>query len=88
MKKKLLKLLLDKNLITTEGYKEVKEISLKKKCSEEQIILCDIKVDLNDLISIVENDFSIPYIDLESICTKNKAFNLISKEIEIGRAHV
>ncbi|MBZ9608406.1 GspE/PulE family protein [Clostridium estertheticum] len=81
MKKNLLKLLLDKNLITAESYKEVKEISLKKNCSEEQIILYDIKIDLNALISIVENDFSIPCVDLESICTKNKAFNLVSKEI-------
>lgn len=81
MKKRLLQLLLNKNLITIERYKEVKELSLKRNCSEEQIILRDIKVDLNELISIVENDFNIPYIDLESTCVKNGVFNLISKEV-------
>lgn len=81
MKKNLLQLLLDKNLITAEWYKEVKEISLKTKCSEEQIILQDIKVDLNELISIVEKNFSIPFIDLESYSKKNQTFKLISKEV-------
>lgn len=81
MKKSLLQLLLDKNLITEDCYKEIKELSLSKNCSEEQIILCGQKVDLNGLISIVENNFSIPYIDLESSCTKNQAFKLISKEV-------
>jgi len=81
MKKNLLQLLLDKSLITKQCYKEVKEISFKRNCSEEQIILNDIKVELNELISIVENDFSIPYIDLESNIEKNGAFKLISKEI-------
>ena len=81
MKKNLLQLLLDKNLITEQCYKEVKAISINSNCSEEQIILCDIKVDLNGLISIVENDFSIPYKDLESNSGKNGAFKLISKDI-------
>jgi len=62
-------------------YKEVKELSLKRSCSEEQIILRDIKVDINELIKILDNDFNIPYVDLESICEKNGAFNLISKEV-------
>ncbi|WP_291637327.1 ATPase, T2SS/T4P/T4SS family, partial [Clostridium sp.] len=81
MKKKLLKLLLDKELITTDCYKDVKELSLKRNCSQEQIILREIKVDLNELILILENDFSIPYIDLESRNKENQAFNLISKEV-------
>ncbi len=81
MKKKLLQLLLNKNLITSKMYKEVKELSLKRSCSEEQIILRDIKVDINELIKILDNDFNIPYVDLESICEKNGAFNLISKEV-------
>ncbi|MFT5874035.1 MAG: type IV pilus assembly protein PilB [Clostridium sp.] len=81
MKKKLLNLLLDKELITTDCYKDVKEVSLKRNCSQEQIIMNEIKVDLNELISIVENDFSIPYIDLESRNKENQTFNLISKEV-------
>ena len=81
MKKNLLKLLLDKNIISTELYKEVVEKSLLTNFSEEQIILRDIKVDINVIISIVENDLKIPYIDFESMCTKNVVFNLISKEI-------
>ena len=81
MKKNLLQLLLDKNLITEQEYKEVKEISFKRNCSEEQIILGDIKIDLNQLISIVENDFNIPYMELESNSKKNQAFKLISKEV-------
>lgn len=81
MKINLLQVLLDKSLITKVQYKEVKEISLKKKCSEEQTILSDIQVDLNELILIIENDFNIPYIDLESTCINNRVFNLISKEV-------
>ena len=81
MKKDLLKLLIDKNLITAELYKEVQELSIKKNCSEEQIILLGDKVDLHRLITILENEFNIPYIDLESKSAKNRAFNLISKEV-------
>ena len=81
MKKNLLQLLLEKKLIDLECYKKVMELSLERNCSEEEIILKDIKVDLKELISIVENNFSIPYIDLESNCKKNQAFNLISKEV-------
>ncbi|MBU3189138.1 GspE/PulE family protein [Clostridium bowmanii] len=81
MKKNLLQLLLDKNLITEQCYKDVKASSFNSNFSEEQIILRDIKVDLNGLISIVENDFSIPYMDLESNNGNNGAFKLISKEI-------
>lgn len=81
MKKNLLQLLLNKNLITTKRYKEVKELSLKENCSEEQIIFKDIKEDINELIKILDKDFNIPYIDLESSFVKNEAFNLISKEV-------
>ncbi|MBU3180135.1 GspE/PulE family protein [Clostridium psychrophilum] len=81
MKKNLLQLLLNKNLITTKRYKEVKELSLKENCSEEQIIFQDIKEDINELIKILDKDFNIPYIDLESSFVKNEAFNLISKEV-------
>lgn len=81
MKKSLLQLLLDKNLISGEGYNEVKESSNIRNCSEEQIILQDINVDLNQLISIVENDFNIPYVELESNSKNNQAFKLISKEV-------
>ena len=81
MKKNLLQLLLDKNLITEQEHKEVKEISFKRNCSEEQIILGDIKIDLLQLISIVENDFNIPYTELESNSKNNQAFKLISKEV-------
>ncbi|MCB2291972.1 GspE/PulE family protein [Clostridium algoriphilum] len=81
MKKKLLQVLLNKNLITLKNYNEVKELSLKRSCSEEQIILHDTKVDVFELIEILDKDFNIPYIDLESICVKDEAFNLISKEV-------
>ncbi|MGK0466249.1 GspE/PulE family protein [Clostridium sp.] len=81
MKKNLLQLLCDKNLITSEQSKEVVELSHQKNCSEEQIILSQIKVDLNGLISIMENNFNIPFIDLESENEKNKSFNSISKEV-------
>jgi len=81
MKKKLLQLLLDKNLITEQGHKEVREISFKSNCTEEQIVLGDIKIDLLELISIVENDFNIPYTELESNGRNNQAFKLISKEV-------
>lgn len=81
MKKKLLQLLWDKNLITAEQSKEVVELSQQRNCSEEQIILSQIKVDRNGLISIMENNFNIPFIDLESENEKNKSFNSISKEV-------
>ena len=81
MKKSLLQLLLNKNLITVEYSREVKELSLKKNCSEEQIILHNLKVDLDELIYILENNFSISYIDLESYSKKNQAFKLITKEV-------
>jgi len=81
MKKRLLQILLDKKLITIMQYKEVKEVSLLKRCSEEQIIMRDIKIDLKELISVVEIDFGIHYIDLESTCINDEAFNLISKEV-------
>jgi len=81
MKKNLLKLLLDKNFITTQRYKEVQELSIKKNCSNEQTILRGGKLDINGLISIVENDFNIPYIDLEAKPAMKGAFNLISKEV-------
>ena len=81
MRKNLLQLLLNKNLITTKRYKEVKELSLIENCSEEQIIFQDIKEDINELIKILDKDFNIPYIDLQSSFVKNKAFNLISKEV-------
>jgi type IV pilus assembly protein PilB len=81
MKKKLLQLLLEEKLITTEGYKEIVDLSLKRNCSEEQIILSNTKVDLKRLIFIVENNFNIPFIDLESDCKKSEAFKLISKEV-------
>lgn len=81
MKQKLLELLLDKNLVTEEYYKEVKGLSVKRNCSEEQIILQDIKVDYNELISIVEKNFNIPFIDLEAYSKKNQAFKLVSKEV-------
>jgi len=81
MKKKLLQVLLNINLITTETFKEVRELSIKRNCSEEQIILSDIKVNSNELIIVLLKEFNIPYIDLESICTKNQAFNLIAKEV-------
>ena len=81
MKKNLLQLLLDKNLISGGVYEEVKESSNMRNCSEEQIILQDIKMDLNQLISIVENDFNIPYVELESNSKNNQAFKLISKEV-------
>lgn len=81
MKKNLLQLLLDKNLITEGEYNEIKELSIKDNCSEEQIILSNIKVDLNQLISIVENDFNIPFMELEANSKINQAFKLISKEV-------
>jgi len=81
MKKNLLQLLLDKNLITKEDYKQVKDSSFKSNCSEEQIILREINIDYNQLISIVENDFNIAYTELESNSNKNQAFKLISKEV-------
>ncbi|MCJ7691345.1 MAG: hypothetical protein MUO60_18805, partial [Clostridiaceae bacterium] len=81
MKTKLLQLLWEKNLITEEERKEVVALSREKNCSEEQIIFSHIKVDLNGLISIMENDFNIPFIDLESKSVKNKSFNSISKEV-------
>jgi len=81
MKKSLLQILLAKNLITLERCEEVKELSQKINCSEEQIIFTDIKVKLNEFISVLENDFGIPYIDLESEFTKNQAYNQISKEV-------
>lgn len=81
MKNNLLQLLSQRNLITKENYSEVKELSIKKNCSEEQIILEDIKIDLDNLISILENDFNIPYTELEFISEKNQAFKLISKEV-------
>lgn len=81
MKKKLLQLLWDKNLITSEQSKEVVELSHQRNCTEEQIILSHIKIDLNGLISIMENNFNIPFIDLESGNEKNKSFNSISKEV-------
>ncbi|HEY8805787.1 MAG TPA: hypothetical protein VIM42_11920 [Clostridium sp.] len=81
MKKKLLQLLLNKDLITSKKYKEVKELALKRGCSEEQIILHDTEIDINEIIEILDKDFNIPYIDLESTCVKNGAFNLISKEV-------
>ncbi|HEY5536626.1 MAG TPA: ATPase, T2SS/T4P/T4SS family [Ignavibacteria bacterium] len=81
MKKKLLHVLLNRKLITIERFKEVKELSLKRNCSEEQIILSDMKVNLDELIVVLANEFNIPYIDLESICTKNQVFNLIAKEV-------
>lgn len=81
MKKSLLQLLLDKKLVTPEGYKEVKQLSLKKKCSEEEVIFNHIKIDLNELITTIENNFSIPYVDIEANCKRNEAFRLISKEV-------
>jgi type IV pilus assembly protein PilB len=81
MKKKLLEVILEKELITTEQYEEVRELSIKKKCSEEQIILRHIKVDVNALISIISNSFNIPYVDVESKSKNNEAFKLISKEV-------
>jgi len=81
MKKSLLKLLLDKNLITDKRYKEVQEFSVKRNSSEEQIILSGGKLDINVIISIMENDFNIPYVDLEARCVMKEAFNLISKEV-------
>ena len=81
MKKSLLQSLLDKKLITIEQYEKVKEISHNKMCSEEQIIMQDINVQRNELALIVQNDFGIPYIDLESTCINDGAFNLISKEV-------
>jgi len=80
MKKNLLQLLLDKNLITDQVYKEVKESSFKSNCSEEEIILRDLKIDLKQLISIVEKNFNIAYTDMESNSKKNQAFKLISKD--------
>ncbi|MBU3111840.1 GspE/PulE family protein [Clostridium lacusfryxellense] len=81
MKKNLLKLLLERDLITSQVYKDVQESSIKQNCSEEQIILRNDKIDLNQLITIIENEFNIHYIDLESKYEKNGAFNLISKEV-------
>ena len=81
MKKSLLQLLLDKNLVTQQVYKEVMQLSLIRNCSEEQIILQDIKVDINQLIEILETYFNIPFIDLESDCKKNQTFKLIPKEV-------
>ncbi|MBU3142252.1 GspE/PulE family protein [Clostridium sp. CF012] len=81
MKKNLLQLLLDRNLITQEEYIQIKENSFKSYCSEEQIILKDLKIDLNQLILILENDFNISYTELESNSKKNQAFKLISKEV-------
>lgn len=81
MKKNLLQLLLDKRLITQEEHIQIKENSIKSNSSEEQIILRDLKIDLNQLILILENDFNISYAELESHSKKNQAFKLISKEI-------
>ena len=81
MKKNLLQILLDKKIITISQYKEVKEGSLLNRCSEEQIIMNDTKIDKKKLISVLEINFGIPYIDLESICINDEAFNLISKEV-------
>ncbi len=81
MREKLLQVLLDKNLITQEGYKEVKEISFKNNCSEEQIILRDLKIDLNQLILLLEHNFNISYTELDANSKKNQAFKLISKEV-------
>ncbi|MBU3161390.1 GspE/PulE family protein [Clostridium frigoris] len=81
MKKNLLQILLDKNIITIKKYKEVKEDSLLKRCSEEQIIMHDTKIELKEVISVIEINFGIPYIDLESTCINDEVFNLISKEV-------
>jgi len=81
MKKNLLQTLLDKNLITAERYKEVVELSQKINRSKEQIILSDIKVNLNEFILVLQNDFGVSFIDLESKFIKNEAYNQISKEV-------
>ncbi|HEY8892494.1 MAG TPA: GspE/PulE family protein [Clostridium sp.] len=81
MKKNLLQTLLEKNLITSERYKEVVELSQKINRSKEQIILSDIKVNLNEFILVLQNDYGVPYVDLESKFTKNDAYNQISKEV-------
>ncbi len=81
MKKKLLQLLWDKKLITAEEHKEVVSLSKEINCSEEQVILSHMKVDLNLLISIMKNSFNISFIDLHVKNLKNGAFKLISKEV-------
>ncbi|MGH4120045.1 GspE/PulE family protein [Clostridium sp.] len=81
MKKKLLQLLCDKNLITEEQCKEVVALSRERNCSEEQIIFSHVNVDLNGLISIMENNFNIPFIDLDTKSVKDNSFNSISKEV-------
>jgi type IV pilus assembly protein PilB len=81
MKKNLLQLLLDKTLVTQQVYKEVKQLALNRNCSEEQIIMQGIKVDVNQLIEVLDKYFNIPYIELESDCKRNQAFKLIPKEV-------
>jgi len=81
MKKKLLQVLLNTHLISIERFNEVRELSIKRACSEEQIILSDIKVNSDQCIIVLTKEFNIPYIDLESMLVKNMAFNLIAKEV-------
>ncbi|MPQ32474.1 general secretion pathway protein GspE [Clostridium estertheticum] len=81
MKKNLIQILLDKKLITTRQYNEIKEVSLLNRCSEEQIIINDAKIDLKEVISVIKINFGISYIDLDSTCIKDEVFNLISKEV-------
>lgn len=81
MKKKLLQLLREKNLITEEEHKEVVALSRELNCSEEEIILTRVKVNLKGLISIMENCFNIPFIELHFKSIKSSAFSVISKEV-------
>jgi len=81
MGKKLLQLLLEKKLINSDEYRLIKQLAINKNCSEEYIVLQEFNMNLKTLISLLETNFNIPYIDLESNYMKNGAFKLISKEM-------
>jgi type IV pilus assembly protein PilB len=81
MRKKLLQLLLEKNLINSDEYSLIKQLAINKNCSEEYIVLQEFNMDLKALTSLLEINFDILYIDLESNYVKNGAFKLISKEM-------
>lgn len=81
MKKSLLEELFKNEIITMTGYLEIRDLSSKKNCSEEHIILRYIKVEDKALITIISDSFNIPYVDIESKCRKNQTFKLVSKEV-------
>ena len=81
MVKKLLQLLLERKLINNDEYRLIEQLAINKGCSEEYVVLQEFNMDFKELISLLETDFKIPYIDLQSNYIKNGAFKLISKEM-------